>query len=68
MFSPLLNVSFFSFLLQVIKRVMDRDGVSEEAAQMRLEAQISNAERVRYANVIFSTQWEPEYTQKQVNK
>ena len=51
---------------QVIKRVMERDGVSEEAAHERLRAQITNAERVQYANVIFSSQWEPEYTQKQV--
>lgn len=53
-------------MFQVIKRVMERDQVSEEAAEKRLEAQITNAERVRYANVVFSTQWEPEYTQKQV--
>ena len=46
--------------------MMDRDGVSEAAAWKRLEAQSSNAERVRYANVVFSSQWEPEYTQKQV--
>ena len=46
--------------------MMERDGVSEEAAKRRMEAQLTNADYVRHANVIFSTQWEPEYTQKQV--
>lgn len=53
---------------EVVKRVMARDCVEEAAAKRRMEAQLTNAEYVRHANVIFSTQWEPEYTQKQVEK
>jgi hypothetical protein len=60
--SPNLTVA----VLQVVKRVMKRDGVSEKAAKRRMEAQLTNKEYVQHANVIFSTQWEPEYTQKQV--
>lgn len=45
---------------------MERDKLTEEAAHKRMEAQMTNAEYVRRANVVFSTQWEPEYTQKQV--
>ena len=45
---------------------MERDRLSEEAARKRMEAQMTNAEYVHRANVVFSTQWEPEYTQKQV--
>ena len=45
---------------------MERDGLTEEAAERRMAAQLTNREYVRYANVIFGTQWEPEYTQKQV--
>ena len=45
---------------------MERDGLTEEAACKRMEAQMTNTEYVNHANVVFSTQWEPEYTQKQV--
>ena len=46
--------------------MMKRDGVGEDAARRRMAAQLVNEEYVLHANVIFSTQWEPEYTQKQV--
>ena len=62
----LIEVSLLYPRLKVVKRVMARDCVEEAAAKRRMEAQLTNAEYVRYANVIFSTQWEPEYTQKQV--
>ena len=52
--------------MQVVVRVMERDGLTEEAARRRMSAQPTNQEFVRHANVVFSTQWEPEYTQKQV--
>ena len=45
---------------------MSRDGLTEEEAQRRMAAQPTNLEYIEQANVIFSTQWEPEYTQKQV--
>ena len=45
---------------------MERDGLTEEAACKRMKAQMTNTEYINHANVVFSTQWEPEYTQKQV--
>ena len=45
---------------------MERDGLTEAAARSRMAAQPSNAEYVEQANVVFSTQWKQEYTQKQV--
>jgi dephospho-CoA kinase len=45
---------------------MERDGLTEEEARRRMAAQPTNSEYIEQANVIFSTQWEPEYTQKQV--
>ena len=45
---------------------MERDSLAEEAVLRRISAQPSNADYVHHANVIFSTEWEPEYTQKQV--
>ena len=45
---------------------MNRDDLTEEEARRRMAAQPTNSEYIQQANVIFSTQWEPEYTQKQV--
>ena len=53
---------------ETIKRVVDRNGLSAEAAKARLEAQLSNGERVAKANVVLSSLWEPEVTQKQCEK
>ncbi|XP_073539678.1 bifunctional coenzyme A synthase isoform X1 [Phyllobates terribilis] len=53
---------------EAISRIMKRDGVSEEAAKNRLASQMSNSERVEASNVVLSTLWEPEITQKQVQK
>lgn len=53
---------------EVVKRVMARDGLTEEAALKRMAVQPSNSEYVQHANVVFSTQWEPEFTQIQVDR
>ncbi|KAM4034212.1 bifunctional coenzyme A synthase [Anomaloglossus baeobatrachus] len=53
---------------EAITRIMKRDGVSEEAAKNRLSSQMSNTERVEASNVVLSTLWEPEITQKQIEK
>ena len=53
---------------EAIKRLKDRNGLSEEEAKKRLASQLKNKERVSQANVVLSTLWEPEYTQKQVEK
>ncbi|XP_069608026.1 bifunctional coenzyme A synthase [Ranitomeya imitator] len=53
---------------EAISRIIKRDGVSEEAAKNRLASQMSNRERVKASNVVLSTLWEPEITQKQIQK
>ncbi|XP_075701601.1 bifunctional coenzyme A synthase [Rhinoderma darwinii] len=53
---------------EAISRIMKRDGVTEEAAKNRLASQMSNSERVAASNVVLSTLWEPEITQKQIHK
>ena len=53
---------------EAIKRMKDRNGLSEEEAKKRLASQLKNKQRVSKANVVLSTLWEPEYTQKQVEK
>jgi len=45
---------------------MERDGATEEVAKRKIDAQLSNRERVDKANVLLSTLWQPEETQKQV--
>jgi len=51
---------------QALHRVMERDGTTKEAAQRRIDAQLSNGVRVDKANVLLSTLWQAEETQKQV--
>ncbi|XP_051926806.1 bifunctional coenzyme A synthase [Hippocampus zosterae] len=53
---------------EAVSRIIDRDGVSPEDAQRRLQSQGSNAQRLEHANVVLSTLWEPEVTRKQVLK
>ena len=54
--------------LEAIKRIQDRDGLPEQAALKRLNSQMTNKERVSKSHVVISTQWETEFTQKQVEK
>lgn len=53
---------------EAVRRLKDRNGLSEEEAGKRLQSQMKNSERLGRANVVLSTLWEPEYTQKQVEK
>jgi phosphopantetheine adenylyltransferase/dephospho-CoA kinase len=53
---------------EALQRVVERDGVPEEAANKRIDAQITNEERVSHAHVVLSTLWEREETQRQVDK
>ncbi|XP_060951317.1 bifunctional coenzyme A synthase [Limanda limanda] len=53
---------------EAVLRITERDGVAAEDAMRRLSSQWSNAKQVEHANVVLSTLWEPEVTQKQVLK
>lgn len=46
---------------------MERNKLSKEAAEARIDSQISNKERVEAANVVLCTQWDYEITQQQVS-
>ena len=48
--------------------MMDRNNLTEEEANKRLNSQLSNKERVQRSNVVLCTLWEYEYTQTQVCK
>ncbi|KAL4660505.1 bifunctional coenzyme A synthase isoform X1 [Arapaima gigas] len=53
---------------EAVSRITTRDRVSAEDAQRRLQSQWSNAQHVEHANVVLCTLWEPEVTQRQVQK
>lgn len=53
---------------EAVKRLVERNHLTEEAAQQRLHSQISNEDRVSRADVVLCTFWAPEVTQKQVEK
>ena len=51
-----------------VKRIVERDGFSEEQARIRIESQMDSHERINKCHVVISTLWEPEFTQKIVEK
>ncbi|XP_074079958.1 bifunctional coenzyme A synthase isoform X2 [Macrotis lagotis] len=53
---------------EAIKRIMERDGLTEAAAQGRLRSQMTNQQRVDRSHVVLSTLWEPHITRRQVEK
>lgn len=53
---------------EAVSRITERDGVTSEDALRRLQSQMSSAKQLEHANVVLSTLWEPEVTQKQVLK
>lgn len=52
--------------IQAIRRIVERDGLSEAAAQSRLQSQMSGQQLVDQSHVVLSTLWEPHVTQLQV--
>lgn len=53
---------------EAIKRLKERNGLSEEEAIKRIESQVANTELVRHADVVFCSAWSYEYSQQQAEK
>lgn len=53
---------------EAIRRIVERNGLTEEAAGQRIDSQTSNATLVEHSNVVFSSLWTHEYTQKQAER
>lgn len=51
---------------EAVKRIMERDGKTEEQATGRLDSNLSTAEMVNSAHVVLSTMWEKSETDTQV--
>lgn len=61
-----LKFEAFRLLNQAVKRVVERNKLTEEEALKRIDSQMTNEEKVARSNVILSTLWEKDVTQKQV--
>lgn len=53
---------------EAIRRVVERNGLAEEEARKRLANQVDNKIVVEKSDVVFSSEWSPDYTQKQAEK
>ncbi|XP_045693440.1 bifunctional coenzyme A synthase [Phyllostomus hastatus] len=53
---------------EAVRRIVQRDGLSEAAAQSRLQSQMSGQQLVDQSHVVLSTLWEPHITQHQVEE
>ncbi|XP_020020721.2 bifunctional coenzyme A synthase isoform X1 [Castor canadensis] len=53
---------------EAVRRIVERDGLSEAAARSRLQSQMSGQQLVDQSHVVLSTLWEPHITQGQVEK
>ncbi|NWZ17304.1 COASY synthase, partial [Agelaius phoeniceus] len=52
---------------EAVRRIVARDGLTEEAARRRLQSQMSNRQRVEQSQVVLCSLWEPEITRQQVS-
>ncbi|XP_018597432.1 bifunctional coenzyme A synthase isoform X1 [Scleropages formosus] len=53
---------------EAVSRITTRDRLTAEDARQRLQSQLSNMQQVEQANVVLCTLWDPEVTQRQVQK
>ncbi|EHB02806.1 Bifunctional coenzyme A synthase [Heterocephalus glaber] len=53
---------------EAVRRIMERDGLSEAAAHSRLQSQMSGQQLVGQSHVVLSTLWAPHITQQQVER
>lgn len=53
---------------EAIKRIMERDGKSQDQAEARLDNQMSNRTLISHCNVVFYSKWDYPITRQQVDK
>ncbi|RCN32358.1 dephospho-CoA kinase [Ancylostoma caninum] len=53
---------------EMVRRIIERDGLSKEEAEARIASQLSNKERIDHSNVVFCSLWAYEETRAQVNR
>ena len=52
---------------EAISRLMQRNGLDEDTAKVRVFSQMSNGDKIARANVTFCSLWQREYTHEQVD-
>ena len=52
---------------EAISRLMERNGLDEDTARIRVFSQMSNGDKIARANVTFCSLWQMEFTHKQVD-
>lgn len=57
----------YDFFFKAVKRLHERNNLSEEEAMKRIHLGVTNSELVAKSNVILCSEWEYEYTQQQVS-
>ncbi|KIH51229.1 hypothetical protein ANCDUO_18688 [Ancylostoma duodenale] len=53
---------------EMVRRIIERDGLSKEQAEARIASQLSNKERIDHSNVVFCSLWAYEEARAQVNR
>ena len=53
---------------EAVKRIVERDGKTEEQAEARLNNQMSNQELISRCNTVFYTKWDYSITHQQISK
>lgn len=53
---------------EAIKRIMKRNNITEGEARQRVSRQVSNENLVAHSHIVFSSQWDKLFTQKQARK
>ncbi|KAK5979368.1 Bifunctional phosphopantetheine adenyltransferase [Trichostrongylus colubriformis] len=53
---------------EMIRRIMERDGLSKQQAEDRIKSQVTNKERIDHSNVVFCSLWAYEETRSQVER
>lgn len=53
---------------EAVRRIAERNNLPEEEARKRINSQMDNATIVKHSNVVFSSLWSHEFTQKQAEK
>jgi len=53
---------------EAVRRIIERNNLSEEEAKKRLASQVPTTEIVAKSHVIFSSQWDHDFTQKQAER
>lgn len=51
-----------------MKRIVERDGKTEDQAKARLDNQMTNKELISRCNSVFYSLWDYEITRKQIDK